>query len=347
MMTGAKKKILITAIIAVAVVAAATLCFFIAMTVAFGNEAALCEYLDKNGVTKEELSLLVSGVESVADTFEGDDESYYNGAYALYALAVKAAENKETVEGAVKAYRDPPLLCNPFPMFGYSSVLKRLAAFNDKPIDGIQIGWGADASDSVAQILTICERIRAAGKENFDEAAKTLRAAMNAEDVDKEVSYKSLINLALYAVDVTQDADRFIADAVFGAGFSERYSDGVDSAAAVLKSADYDTLLSLSGYLPDTGSFAVAVCNYACSVSGFDKTAFCDAFAAAVNALYAKNGTEKRLDPEEVLANFDALAQADPDSLTERDKEEIKSAAGYFSSALSVLFKDGTGELKD
>ena len=50
-MAGARKKILITAIIAVAVIAAATLCFFLTIMLTFNKEAAICDYLDKNGVT--------------------------------------------------------------------------------------------------------------------------------------------------------------------------------------------------------------------------------------------------------------------------------------------------------
>ena len=88
-MAGARKKILITAIIAVAVIAAATLCFFLTIMLTFNKEAAICDYLDKNGVTQEDLSLIVSGSESVADTFKGDETSYYEGVKALYALAVE------------------------------------------------------------------------------------------------------------------------------------------------------------------------------------------------------------------------------------------------------------------
>lgn len=341
-MSGAKKKILITAIIAVAVVAAATLCFFIAVMFMFNNEAALCDYLNKNGVTQEELSMLISGAESVADTFEGDKQSYDKGVNALYALAVKADKNKATVEGAVNAYFNAPLISNPFSMMKYSSVLQQVRPLIEKLSSETSSEFTEnEIKDSVTQMLAICEGIAAAGKNSFDEAAKTLYTALKAENLNEDVSYKSLINLALYAVDVTEKADfskaYVFTDAILGEGFSDRYSGGIKSAAVVLRSADYDTLLTLSGYLPDTGNFAAAVCNYAVSVQGFDKTAFCDAFTAAVNTLYKKKDIDAALDTVKVAANFNALANADPDALTEQDKAQIKSAAEYFKSALSVF----------
>lgn len=343
MMPGVKKKILITAMIAVAVIAAATLCFFLAVMFAYNNEAALCAYLDENSVTQEDLSLVLSGVRSVADTFAGDDDSYYRGANALYALAVKAADNKDVVRGAADAYVNAPLLCNPFPMLKYSSVLREFAEFfKDKASEGTSFVAGSGkAEESVTQLLSICEGIADAGKDDFDEAAKTLRAALTAENLAEEVSYKSLINLALYAVDVTRQTDfsqaYALTDAVFGSGFCDAHAEGIKSATAALRSADYDTMLSLATYLPDKGAFASAVCNYAVSVQGFDGTEFCRAFSAAMNALYARQGKETELDLAEVQTNFNALAQADPDDTDGKDNDKVQNAALYFQNAFSAL----------
>lgn len=346
-MSGAKKKILITAIIAVAVIAAATLCFVLAIAFTFNNEAALCAYLDENGVTEEDLSLIVSGVKTVEDTFKGDGDSYYKGVNAFYALALKAAENRDVVQGAADAYGNAPLLCNPFPMLKYSSVLREVAElFNDKTADDTSfVAEKGNMSESVTQILSICEGIAKTGKDDFDEAAKTLQAALTAENVTEAVSYKSLINLALYAVEVTRQADfskaYIVTDGIFGSGFCDTYAEGIKSATAVLRSADYDTLLALSGYLPDQGAFSAAVCNYAASVQGFDGTAFCPAFSAAMNALYLKQGNTAKLDPVEVQENFNALAQADPDALDGQDNYAVQTAALYFQNAFSALAASG------
>lgn len=341
-MAGARKKILNTAIIAVAVIAAATLFFFLTIMFTFNKEAAICDYLDKNGVTQEDLSLIVSGSERVADTFKGDETSYYEGVNALYALAVKAADNRAVVEGAVDAYYNASRIGNPFAVLKYSSILQELAPLKDKiSCDTSSAVGEKEIGESVRQILKICEGIAENGKNSFDEAAKTLRAALVSENLQEEVSYKSLINLALYAVEVTKEADfsktYLITDAIFGSGFGDMHAEGIKSATAVLRSADYDTLLSLSGYLPDTGIFAAAVCNYASNVQGFDKTAFCKTFSAAMNALYRKQGKNATLDDFEVQANFNVLAEADPDALSEQDKAEIKTAAEYFLSAFSLF----------
>lgn len=346
-MSCAKKKIFITAIIAVAVIAAATLCFVLTIAFTFNNEAALCAYLNENGVTEEDLSLIVSGVKTVADTFKGVDDSYYKGANALYALAVKFAGNRDVVQGATDAYCNAPMLGNPFPMLKYASVLREFAElFKDKTADDTSfVAEKGKMSESVTQILSICEGISEAGKENFDEASDTLHAVLTAENVTEEVSYKAIVNLALYAVDVTKQADfskaYIVMDGIFGSGFCDTHAEGIKSATAVLRSADYDTLLALSGYLPDQGTFAAAVCNYAVSVQGFDGSAFCRAFAAAMNALYLKQGNTVTLDPVEVQANFNALAQADPDALDGQDNYAVQTAALYFQNAFSALAAGG------
>ena len=93
----------------------------------------------------------------------------------------------------------------------------------------------------------------------------------------------------------------------------------------------------VTGYCQFAGIFAAAVCNYASNVQGFDKTAFCKTFSAAMNALYRKQGKKATLDDFEVQANFNVLAEADPDALSEQDKAEIKTAAEYFLSAFSLF----------
>ena len=164
-MAGARKKILNTAIIAVAVIAAATLFFFLTIMFAFNKEAAICDYLDKNGVTQEDLSLIVSGSESVADTFKGDETSYYEGVNALYALAVKAADNRAVVEGAVDAYYNAPRIGNPFAVLKYSSILQELAPLKDNiSYDTSSAVGEKEIGESVRQILKICEGIAENGK---------------------------------------------------------------------------------------------------------------------------------------------------------------------------------------
>lgn len=342
-MTRARRKtVLITAIIAVAVIAAATLCFFFAIMFTFNNEAALCNYLDKNGVTEEDLSLIISGLKSVEKTFDGDEKSYYEGVNALYALAVKAADNRTLIEEALNAYYDAPVLCNPFSMMKYSSVLQQLRPLKDKPMTSVSLNdIGKDKIiDSAKQLLSVCEGMTKIGKYEFDESVKTLRAAAEAENILEEVSFKSLINLALYAVKVSKEADfsktYIITDSFLGNGFCDRYSDGIKSATIVLRSLDYNTLLALSGYLPDTSVFAAALCNYAESVQGFDSVAFCNAFTAALNALYTKNGKNLSLDTADVETNFKTLAEVDPDNISEQEKVKIKHAADYFLNALTL-----------
>ena len=56
-----------------------------------------------------------------------------------------------------------------------------------------------------------------------------------------------------------------------------------------------------------------------------------------MNALYRKQGKNATLDDFEVQANFNVLAEADPDSLSEQDKAEIKTAAEYFLLAFSLF----------
>lgn len=334
-------------IIAAAAIAAATLCVILAFAFALNNEAALCGYLRSKGVTAEDLAALLDDYDKAAAAFDGEEEDYFEGADALYSLAATAAEKADTVKGAINAYYDAPAAGNPFNLMAYASLYGRLKDFASEK-DTFELTADKEDLRAVAeQILLVCERIAQLGKEDYDEAARTLYNVMSSENVLEEVSYKSMIKLALYAVDATSSVDlsktAAITDTLFGSGFTKSHAEGLRSAAAVVRSLDYDKLLTLFGYLPDTGVFASAVCRYAKGTDAFDEDAFCKAFAAAVNGLYRGKGIDASVSETDVAANFGCLAAADPDALTESDRAQISSAAEFFRSCF-VLLSGGNDE---
>lgn len=347
-MTGKAKQATRIIIIAAAAIAAATLCVVLAFAFAFNNEAALCGYLQSKGVAAEDLAALLDDYDKAAVAFEGEEEEYFEGADALYSLAATAAEKADTARGAINAYYDAPAAGNPFSLIAYASLYGRLKDFAAEK-DSLELTANKeDLRAAAEQILLVCERITELGKENFDEAARTLYNVMSSENVLEEVSYKSMIKLALYAVDATSDVEfsktAAITDTFFSSGFTKAHAEGLDSAAVVIRSLDYDGLLSLFGYLPDTGLFASAVCRYANGVDSFDKDAFCGAFAAAINGLLAEKGVQTKVNEADVAANFGILAAADPDALTESDRKQISSAAEYFESCFALFSNENKGD---
>lgn len=342
-MSAKRAKILKIAVAAVVFIAAAAICVFLSLAFVLNNEASLCAYLNEHGVTASQLSLLLDDAEKVSQTFDGDKTEFDDGADALYSLICAFAENGELVLGAADAYYDAPAAADPFALFKYSSLREKLTSLFSDTDGGLLTDGGLSAisSDhmtaSLAQIMNICEKIAANGKDAFDETAQTVYEVRSADDVLGQVALKSILNAYDYAVTVTGETDfseLYLMDLAFGEGYCAEYGSGVNSAAAVLRSADRETVLDLFMYLPDRAHFAVAVCRYAAEQTGFDKADFANALAAAVSALAPDSPS---VEPEDALAAFDALAAIDPDNMSEADSENAARAAEYFESVFSPL----------
>ena len=336
-MSAKRAKILKIAVAAVAFIAAAAICVFLSLAFVLNNEAALCAYLNEHGVTASQLSLLLDDAEKVSKTFDGDKTEFDDGADALYSLICAFAENGELVLGAADAYYDAPAAADPFALFKYSSLREKLTSLLSDTGGSLSAISSDHMTAFLAQIMNICEKIAANGKEAFDETAQTVYEVRSADDVLGQVALKSILNAYDYAVTVTGETDfseLYLMDLAFGEGYCAAYGSGVNSAAAVLRSADRETVLDLFMYLPDRAHFAVAVCRYAAEQTGFDEAAFASALAAAVSALAPDSPS---VEPEDVLAAFDALAAIDPDNMSEADSENAARAAEYFESVFSPL----------
>ena len=253
-------------ITAAVLVMAAVICALIVTGAVFNNEAALCAYLSGNGVDADALIALIDEVTEVknalSDAFLGG-ENFDDAADRLWALIETLDSKGDILVGAAHAYQNAPAVGNPFALLNYLDVATSSEV--DMPSDSPMTAF-TDIEPTARELVNALGGVTAAGKAAYDKAIETAYDIATAEDVNKEVAYRDIIETALYAIEVTSQVDfsqLTLLDALTYDGFCSANAAGIHSAVSTLRALTYDDLLELSGYLPQKTDFSLAVCNFA------------------------------------------------------------------------------------
>ncbi len=326
-------------ITAAVLVTAAVVCVIVAFAFAFNNEAALCAYLKSSGVSAEELEDLLDDVAACSDIADIDDaDAFRGGADSVFALACTLSARGDVIVGAAQSYRDAPIAANPFALLDYNSVAKKLSSLLDNSAQTAipEI----DLTTAATQLVAVCDSVVEMGQDKFNETAHTLRNILTADDIQEEVAYRSMIEALLYLIDATRSVDVAeldILDSVLYDGFLDAHVDGLASIVSIMRAVDYDSLLELSGYLPDITRFSIAVCDRAAEIDGYDSVALSILFADLLNFAYSSFDIDMNAQVKDIHNSLTILSSLDRDNVSDAQYQTAKQAADYFAQLFAPL----------
>ena len=336
-MNGVKiRKILITALAAAFIIAAAFACAVTGFGIAFNSEIALVESLKARGLDCESAERLI---DDYLEFIEADGPNKADSAYRM-AVGISLLGDGALAE-AVSAYDEAEGVKNVFTLFEYAglyekikkiplenNVLKDLSPYRRKAF--------------LNEVNVIMNAVAAAGEERYYECVNTAEKIAESENFAAEVPYKALINLFEYVVEVTRKADFskfYILDAIFGTGFTDRYSAGITSVVGFIRDTDTFTFIDSLLYLPVGERVLVAFAGLAVDDANFNLGAF-SAFAAAVLNYSDTQSAQKIIDEEYIVQSLYYASCLDPEFISDDDSERLGEIIEVFSEAFSAAEKN-------
>lgn len=325
-------KPIIIALAAAFIIAAAFACAVIGFGLAFNSEIALAETLKNRGLDCAAAAALID------DYLEFTEAEGFEKADSAYRISVKiSALGEGALAEAVEAYDSARGVKNVFVLFEYAKLydkLKLLPRENNILKDLSPYRLKAFANE----INVLLNAVAAAGEEKYSESVAAFRAVAESQNFVEEVPYKSIIGAFEYFVGVTEEVDFskfYILDAVFGEGFTDRYSTGINSLAALIRDTGTDRIVDALMNLPLKERVLVAFAKLALEDPNFNLGAFSSLAAAVINY----NGTQtpqNLIDDEYILQSLYYAGRLNPDALSAEEVGRLKETISVFSEAFSA-----------